>query len=73
MTDHFTQAEKLLAETECLDPTLPFVIHKVARAAVHAQLATTQAFLGSSECQCDGDWPLPWKPQVTVVPKGELL
>lgn len=70
MTDHFLMAEKLLAETAELDPTLPFVQHKVARAAVHAQLATTQAFLGDCDCSM---YPLPWKQQITVTPKEDLL
>jgi hypothetical protein len=67
--DHFALAEKLLADTAELDPTLPFVIHKVARAGVHAQLATVQAFTDSCEC----DYPLPWRQQVTVETKGDLL
>lgn len=72
MTDHFALAEKLLADTDNLDPTLPFVIHKVTRAGVHAQLATVQAFLGSGDCDCSM-YPLPWKPEVTVTPREELL
>lgn len=72
MTDHFMMAEKLLAETAELDPTLPFVQHKVARAGVHAQLATVQAFLGSCECGM-ADYPLPWKPEITAMLKGDLL
>ena len=73
MTDHFTQAEKLLAETECLDPTLPFVTHKVGRAGVHAQLAIVQAFLGSCDCGIANDYPMPWKPEVTVTPREGFL
>lgn len=37
--EHWERAAQLLAETEGADMGLPFVRHKVARAAVHAQLA----------------------------------
>lgn len=73
MTDHFLMAEKILADTADLDPTLPFVQHKVTRASVHAQLATVQAFLGGCECSMSGDYPLPWKPEVTATPKESYL
>lgn len=68
--DHFAIAEKMLADTSELDPTLPFVIHRVSRAGVHAQLAIVQAFLGN--CDCDL-YPLPWRQEVTLKPKEELL
>lgn len=73
MTDHYAEAERLLADTDTLDPTLPFVAHKVARAGVHAQLAIAQAFLGSCECGMANDYPLPWKPEVTVTPREGFL
>ena len=76
MTDHFLMAEKLLADTAELDPTLPFVQHKVTRAGVHAQLATVQAFLGDS-CECgenDRDEKLvAFLRQVTLTPKEIFL
>lgn len=73
MSDHFMLAEKLLADTAELDPTLPFVQHKVTRAGVHAQLATVQAFLNSCDCGMGNDYPLPWKPEVTVTANEEFL
>ena len=73
MTDHFLMAEKLLSDTAELDPTLPFVQHKVTRAGVHAQLATVQAFLGNCECATATDYPLPWPQEVTVTPKESYL
>lgn len=73
MIDHFMIAEKLLADTAELDPTLPFVQQKVSRAGVHAQLATVQAFLNGCDCSLGDVFPLPWKPEVTVTAKEDFL
>lgn len=43
MTDHFAEAERLLADTARDDQSLPFVRAKIRRANIHAQLAIAQA------------------------------
>lgn len=58
VTDHFAEAERLLARVDADEIAPPLIPGLVRRAGIHAQLAIAQAIAHSANCggECAGDY-----------------